>query len=132
MKMRADGVHSGYEDDMIAFGFQKKNLAGDLKTQIAKLKSEAIPEIKTGYDASKAVIALVTATQAEVAPAAIVKEWVKLIGTPAKAKAAAMWDRVRRSHRHLHGARHPVPHRGLAGGVGCGQTATPPPAPAAC
>ena len=92
MKMRADGVHSGYEDDMIAFGFQKKNLAGDLKTQIAKLKSEAIPEIKTGYDASKAVIALITATQDEVSPEAIVKEWVKLIGTPAKAKAAAMWD----------------------------------------
>lgn len=92
MKMRADGVHVGYEDDMIAFGFQKKNLAGELKARIGKLKSEDIPAIKTGYDASKAVIALIAATQDEIPPKAIVKEWVKLIGTPAKEKAVAMWD----------------------------------------
>lgn len=93
MKLEADGVHSGYEDDMIAYGSTKQNLAGKIKTRIAQLKSEAVPEIQTGYDAAKAVIGLIHATQAEIAPRDIVDEWVALIGKPKKEKAELMWQK---------------------------------------
>jgi hypothetical protein len=94
MQLEANGVHSGYEDDMIAYGYTKGNLAATLKTRIAELaksKNERIDNIQTGYDAAKAVIALIHATQHEIAPRAIVNEWVKLNKTPKKQKAEAMW-----------------------------------------
>src|SRR4029077_7385538 len=37
MQLEANGVHSGYEDDMIAYGYTKGNLAATLKTRIAEL-----------------------------------------------------------------------------------------------
>jgi len=92
MKLEADGVHSGYEDEMIAHGFQNENLVAKLKTRIKDLKSEAMPDIANGYDAAKSVIALIAATQAEIAPRAIVDRWVELSGTKPKAKAQAMWE----------------------------------------
>ena len=92
MKLEADGVHSGYEDNMVAYGFTDENLAAKLKTRIGKLKNEAIADIGNGYDAAQAVIALIHATQAEIAPRAIVNKWVKLNGKPAKDKSAAMWQ----------------------------------------
>jgi hypothetical protein len=52
---------------------------------------EDIPEIKVGYDAAKAVIALIHATQADIKPRAIVEEWVSLLDTQKKARAASMW-----------------------------------------
>jgi hypothetical protein len=94
MQLEANGVHSGYEDDMIAYGYTKGNLAATLKTRIAELakaKNEGIDKIQTGYDAAKAVIGLIHATQQEIAPRAIVNEWVKLNRTPKKQKAEAMW-----------------------------------------
>ena len=42
--------------------------------------------------AAKSVIALIAATQDEIAPRAIVDKWVELAGTKAKAKAQAMWE----------------------------------------
>jgi hypothetical protein len=95
MKLEADGVHSGYEDTMVAHGYQNEDLTAKLKTRIRDLKSdpkEKIAEIGNGYDAAKAVIALIAATQKEIAPRAIVDKWVELSGTPAKAKAQAMWE----------------------------------------
>ena len=82
MKLQADGVHSGYEDDMIAYGYQNEDLANKLKSEIASLKTETIPEIKTGYDASKAIIALIKATQSDIAPREIVDKWVALASVP--------------------------------------------------
>jgi hypothetical protein len=91
-KMQADGVHVGYEDDMIAYGYGEANLATDLKAQIAGLAAkEEISDIKTGYDAAKAVIALIHATQADIKPREIVDEWVSLHETHDKAPAASMW-----------------------------------------
>ena len=92
MKLQADGVHSGYEDDMIAYGYQNEDLANKLKSEIASLKTETIPEIKTGYDASKAIIALIKATQSDIAPREIVDKWVALASVPKKQKAQAMWE----------------------------------------
>jgi hypothetical protein len=94
-KLEADGVHGGYEDDMVAFGYTDKNLARTLKTRIGALGRDAkekIRTIKSGYDASKAVIDLVVATRSDIAPRKIVKKWVSLIGQSRKDKAAAMWD----------------------------------------
>lgn len=93
MILEADGVHSGYEDDMIAYGVTNANLAATLKSRIGKLKSEHVPDITTGNDAAKAVIALIDATQNEIEPKDIVSEWVKLKGKSKKDKAKAMWDK---------------------------------------
>ncbi|UWU21376.1 hypothetical protein N2601_19440 [Rhizobium sp. CB3060] len=92
MKLEADGVHVGYEDDMIAYGYQQKNLGAELAQRITDLAAEPMPPITDGYEASKAVIALISATQRDIAPRDIVDKWVELIGKPAKEKAAAMWD----------------------------------------
>ncbi len=95
MIYEADGVHSGYEDDMIAYGYQSKDLADALSTRITELKNESIADITSGYDASKAVIALIHATQKDISPRAIVDKWVELKrkGEQKKDKAKAMWDR---------------------------------------
>jgi hypothetical protein len=90
-KMEADGVHVGYEDDMIAYGFINGNLATKLKTRIAALDREEISEITSGYDATKAVIALIHATQGEIKPRDIVDEWVSLLGEHKKDRAKQMW-----------------------------------------
>jgi hypothetical protein len=92
MKLEADGVHSGYEDEMIAYGFTDEKLAAKLMARIKQLKNEQIADIETGYDAAKAVITLIRATQAEIAPRAIVNKWVKLNGKSKADKAAEMWE----------------------------------------
>jgi hypothetical protein len=92
MKLEADGVHSGYEDDMIAYGYKNENLGAKLKARIAQLKNEPIADIKIGYDAAKAVIALIRATQNEVAPRAIVNKWVEIKGAGKSDKTKAMWE----------------------------------------
>jgi len=90
-KLEADGVHSGYEDDMIAYGCSEADLVTKLQ-KAAKRKDEDIPDIATGHDAAKAVIALIAATQGEISPREIVEHWVMLNGTPKKDKAEAMWQ----------------------------------------
>jgi hypothetical protein len=94
MVLEADGVHSGYEDEMIAYGAQEDNLAAKLKTRIGQLKSEKIADIASGNDAAKAIIALIAATQNELAPRKIVDKWVELkhAGASKKEKAADMWE----------------------------------------
>jgi hypothetical protein len=94
MILEADGVHTGYEDEMVAYGATEDNLAAKLKTRIAQLKNEPIAAIQSGNDAAKAVIALIEATQSEIAPKTIVDEWVKLKkqGKSKNDKAVAMWE----------------------------------------
>jgi hypothetical protein len=91
--LEADGVHSGYEDDMIAYGAQEDHLAAKLKVRIGQLKTEQIPDVVSGNDAAKAVIALIDATQKELPPRRIVDKWVELkrAGKSKKEKAAEMW-----------------------------------------
>ena len=60
--MAAEGVHGGYEDDMIAYGVTNAHLAGELAKRVKDMKSdpkEKIADITTGYEAAKAVIALI-------------------------------------------------------------------------
>ena len=93
--LEADRVHSGYEDDLVAYGYQNDDLTGRLKTRIGEMRndaSETIADIANGYDAAKAVIALIAATQRDIAPRAIVDKWVELSGIKPKAKAQAMWE----------------------------------------
>ncbi|AMN40936.1 hypothetical protein [Rhodoplanes sp. Z2-YC6860] len=93
-RMRAEGVHVGYEDDMIAYGYTQKDLATALKKRIAELANkEDMPEIANGYDAAKAAITLVHATQADIAPKTIVSEWVSLLDVQKKTRAASMWTK---------------------------------------
>lgn len=91
-KMKAEGVHVGYEDDMIAYGFTDGNLASKLKTRIVSPGREQIPDIHTGYDAAKAVIALIYATQSQIKPLDIVNEWVSLLDDhDKKDRSKKMW-----------------------------------------
>jgi hypothetical protein len=93
-RMEAEGVHVGYEDDMIAHGYTKADLGSKLHERIAELKAkEEVPDIVSGYDAAKAVIALIHATQSDIAPRQIVDEWVSLLGVQKKARAEALWKK---------------------------------------
>jgi hypothetical protein len=90
--LEADGVHSGYEDDMVAYGYQHGNLAGKLDEQAKNAEIE-VPEIVNGYDASHAVISLVSQTRNTLQPQAIVDKWVSLKSLRSKQeRAQAMWD----------------------------------------
>jgi hypothetical protein len=91
MMLQASGVHSGYEDDMIAYGYQKAQLAEKLAARIRKLQREEMPEIRSGYDASKAVIALICATQNDIAPRDIVDKWLALGAMSKKEKPVQLW-----------------------------------------
>jgi len=92
MKLQADGVHSGYEDDMIRYGEKTKNLSASLKAEITRLAEEDIPAITSGFDASKAIISLIKKTQENIAPRDIVDAWVKILKEPKSARAPAMWE----------------------------------------
>lgn len=93
LKLEADGVHSGYEDDMIACGYQSHGLVAALATRIQSLPQEtgeAIAKIDNGHDAAKAIIALIDKTQSELSPREIVEKWVELAGQ--RDKDELMWD----------------------------------------
>jgi hypothetical protein len=90
-KIEADGVHVGYEDDMIAYGHTDGGLDAKLRTKIKDLKSETIIDIKDGYDASKALIHLIYKTQQQIPPKAIVDRWVELRGHHKDDRNKAMW-----------------------------------------
>ena len=95
VKLEADGVHSGYEDDMVNFGYQSKNLANKLETEIKRQEKdakEAIEEFSTGSEAAKAIIKLVAATHKTLGPREIVDKWVELKGSPKKDRNEAMWE----------------------------------------
>lgn len=58
------GVHSGYEDEMIAYGYQHEGLNDLLETEIKCQKSdvgEKIKAITSGADAARRLIELVAA-----------------------------------------------------------------------
>jgi hypothetical protein len=88
--LRADGVHSGYEDDMVAYGYKNKNLGKELGKAIVEGTDK--PKIVTGYDASKAIIELIHLTQKDIPPRDIVDKWVEVKGTQKSQRDAAMWD----------------------------------------
>jgi hypothetical protein len=96
MKIRAEGVHGGYEDDMIEYGYTKMDLMAELKKEIKRqegVKKEKIDNIETGLDAAKAVLYLIAATQGTIPPREIVDKWVELKSIHSKEmKKADMWE----------------------------------------
>lgn len=98
--LEADGVHSGYEDDMVNYGWMEKELGNELTAEIKRQQSEskagqkeAIRDIQTGRDAAKAILDLIAATHKSIAPRDIVEEWVALRGTPKKERNEEMWQK---------------------------------------
>jgi hypothetical protein len=95
-RMRADGVHSGYEDDMIEYGYMNKNFMESLKKEIKRqesLKKEKIEDVQSGFDAAKAVLYLIDATQKRIPPREIVDKWVELKPVHNKGtRNSEMWD----------------------------------------
>jgi len=90
-KLEADGVHSGYEDDMVNYGYQKKNLATKLAAEITRqenVNAENIAAIGSGKDAAKAFVTLVQATRRTIKPRDIIDKWVAL-----KSQGASKGDR---------------------------------------
>ncbi|HWA64137.1 MAG TPA: hypothetical protein VG939_22400 [Caulobacteraceae bacterium] len=89
-KLEADGVHSGYEDDLVGYGWQKDDLRGRLAAAIAAQnddRQEAIAPMNDAAGARRAVIDLIAATHATLEPRAIVDKWVDLKGRPKAARA---------------------------------------------
>lgn len=91
-KLEADGVHGGYEDDMIGYAYQNCNLAQRLADAVT-INGRKIPAIKSGYQASQAVIQLISWTRDAIKPQDIVDKWVSLNGLRSKnARSKEMWD----------------------------------------
>ena len=94
-KLEADGVHGGYEDEMVNFGYQEKDLASLLAREIQRQdrdRKEAIAPIRTGHEAARALLLLVAATHATIQPREIVDKWVELKGSAKSDRTQAMWD----------------------------------------
>jgi hypothetical protein len=94
-KLRADGVHVGYEDDMVSYGYQKQSLANALKAEVAsqqKLAKEKLDAIKTGRDAAKAIIRLVKRTRDTITPRDIVDKWIDVKPLKNADRPVAMWN----------------------------------------
>jgi hypothetical protein len=96
-KMRADGVHSGYEDDMVEYGYSNASLMDKLRVEIERQEhdaAETIIEVNKGFDAAKSIIYLVQKTQGTLPPREIVDKWVELKagGASKKERDKKMWD----------------------------------------
>jgi hypothetical protein len=92
--LEADGVHSGYEDEMVNYGFQKKDLSKAVDAEIKKqekLSAEKIATMKSGFDAAKAVMDLIAATRTTLLPSKIVKRWVEVHPLKKDEREQAMW-----------------------------------------
>jgi hypothetical protein len=92
-EMRAENVHSGYEDEMIDANVEA--IMNNLEKQISNQENggkEKIVEIKNGYDAAFAVIKLIEATQSTISPREIVDLWVEVKSLPKKERIEKMWD----------------------------------------
>jgi hypothetical protein len=96
-KLEADGVHSGYEDDMVNYGYQHKDLAAKLETEAKgqeAVSKETIRDIGSGSEAAKAIVELIGATHKTIAPKDIVEKWVELRsqGQGPLDRNDAMWE----------------------------------------
>jgi hypothetical protein len=95
MMMEADGVHSGYEDEMINYGFQTKDLNSLIVAEIKRqetVAAEKIAVMKNGLDAAKGVMALIAATRKTLLPGDIVKKWVEFHHLKKEVREESMWD----------------------------------------
>ena len=92
--MRGEKVHSGYEDDMVTS--HSSEIMDSLEQEIEKqegLENEKIIQINSGFDAAKAVLLLIKATQDTLPPATIIDKWVSVQSlSGAKARNDEMWE----------------------------------------
>jgi hypothetical protein len=94
-KLEADGVHSGYEDEMIDYGYKSKNLMARLGKEVSRqegVAKERIDDIASGKEAAKALLKLIAATHKTIEPRKIVDKWLQVHTTGPAARQAAMWD----------------------------------------
>lgn len=95
-KMRADGVHSGYEDDMINYGFQKKQLLDSIEEEIKRQQKdpkEKLVAIETSKKAGELIVRLAAKTHETIQPRDIVDAWVELKPLKKSDRTAEMWER---------------------------------------
>jgi hypothetical protein len=95
-KMRADGVHSGYEDDMINYGFQKEGLFDAIEQEIkrqGKDHAEKLVPITTSKNAAELIVRLAAKTHETIHPRDIVDAWVDLKPLKKRDRTVAMWER---------------------------------------
>ena len=81
-KMRADGVHSGYEDDMINDGFQEEGLFDTIEQEIkrqAKDHNEKLVAVSTSKNAAELIVRLAAKTHETIQPREIVDAWVEAL-----------------------------------------------------
>lgn len=94
-KLEADGVHSGYEDEMIDYGFLNKDLNDLIEAEIERQEidaNEAIAGMQSGFDAAKSLLDLIKATRGTILPADIVAKWVELDPVSKSEREDAMWS----------------------------------------
>jgi hypothetical protein len=96
-KMHATGVHSGYEDGMVEYGYKKAKLMDKLKAEIRRQKNdskEKIDRLETGFQAASALIHLIAKTRETLLPRDIVDKWTKLLddGVAKSERSKQMWD----------------------------------------
>jgi hypothetical protein len=93
--LEADGVHSGYEDDMVNYGYVSKKLTSLLTNEIQRQESnpkEQIDTISTGREAGIAIIRLIGRTHETIDPQEIVDKWVELHGASKSDRNEEMWE----------------------------------------
>jgi hypothetical protein len=86
-RMLGEGVHAAYEDDMI-FHFREKILNGLKHTDKVK-KSELLT---SGFDAAKAMIAMMRLTHKSLPPSKLVQTYAS-VGKGGKAASEALWEK---------------------------------------
>ncbi|HEX5000510.1 MAG TPA: hypothetical protein VFY29_19965 [Terriglobia bacterium] len=93
-KMEADGVHAGYEDEMIDYGFLEKSLAALIETEIQRQEAdpgETIAAMSNGFEAAKGLLDLIAATRKTLLPGDIVEKWVEFHPLSKAEREEAMW-----------------------------------------
>ena len=94
-KMRAEGVHSGYEDDMINYGFQEQDLLESIKDEIERQQQdpkEKLAAITTDKNAGELIVRLAAKTHETIPPLDIVDAWVEFKPLKKKDRTASMWN----------------------------------------
>jgi hypothetical protein len=93
--MRADGVHSGYEDDMINYGFQEQDLLESIEDEIKRQQQdpkEKLAAITTDKNAGELIVRLAAKTHETIQPRDIVDAWVEFKPLKKKDRTESMWN----------------------------------------
>ncbi len=93
--LEANNVHSGYEDEMVNYGYTDQNLEEKVNDAISAQQAdggEEIEDMHKGADAARAIIRLIDATHKTIEPREIVDKWVEVKGLNKGQREQAMWQ----------------------------------------